>query len=1175
MPGDMTIHRSHSADPTANALIDRLIEGWEAGSPVPLGALLPPEPAASMVADVACQEIRLKLRDGHPVRVADYLALYPQVAASDELVLYLLEAEVLGRKAHGLPPTLDEYVAEFPHLRAELERLFGVSRPALPQSPEGYELLEEIGRGGMGVIYRARDQALKRDVAIKVLQDRFAPDSSVGRRFVEEAQITGQLQHPGIPAIHQVGALADGRPFLAMKLIRGQTLAALVKSRSEINTLGVFESICQAVGYAHTRGVIHRDLKPENVMVGAFGEVQVMDWGLAKFIGAKPTSPTVEAQAEAPSTAIEDPRTPERHEQTGVAGTPWYMAPEQAAGEHDKIDPRSDVFALGGILCAMLTGKPPIEGANAKAAITNAIRGDTAAALARLAESGAEPELVAVCRRCLSADPPDRSAHAGEVAIAVANLRAEAEERAKRAELNRARRSVARWGTVAVMAALIVGAAVSVTFAIDARKQADTAHQEKGKADEASARANEDKIDAINSRTRAQRALARAILGPISAESPTLSDPERENVWRLVDLRSDSLGITFLEEATGNTVAVQQFRNRAEVLLHAVIGLSVSRRDEADSVIVNRLRDTTLPQDLRTDLAFVAAGTGRDGGATVEVVNTLSATLGKGPTKADIELWELPMLIAAAERLPALDAVETLLTALKRTEIGVERYLLSQGLSKVCQRLPNHRAGVACGAAADLLLASLEQATDGHEVAVLAIGLASVTQHIAENRSAEICRLVSDALQVALKKSAGGTELAALAEGATAVALKSPAGAAEMLVLALKAVTNDRQRYLASTQRQALVETLAAIAGRLPVDRRETQLGAAADVLLEALGKARDAHEIAELASELAYVIPHLSPNRALEVGEGTTTRLLTVLEKTGDDLSASGAAAGLAAVVPRLPPERRAEVSRKAADLLLVALANARAWDNRGEVARGLATVAPWVSPERRAEVIRKAADVLLAALRQRDHSSDRVFARIRAEVVVRVTNGAMGSGLTAIAQQLPADQKAEVLQRATDLLLGYLGKGSTEEDHQDVVLGLGLFAEWVPADRREAALLLTLNRSLKPQQLRFVSNGCASGLSEDGIYQRHHAPELATLTGVTSLHPDVLPKPRPLSPQKLVDLLKHPFCVKEARRAVLDALEFTYDRKFADLWEFVAFAEKEHPELDLLTPPKRPAKK
>src|SRR5262249_46311295 len=134
-----------------------------------------------------------------------------------------------------------------------------------PAGPPGYELLEEVGRGGMGVVYRARDLALGRDVAVKLLAERYLLDSPAAQRFVNEARITGQLQHPGIPAVHQVGNLPDGRPFLAMKLIKGSTLEVIIKNRPDPSAergrlLAVFETVCQAVGYAHAHRVIHRDL---------------------------------------------------------------------------------------------------------------------------------------------------------------------------------------------------------------------------------------------------------------------------------------------------------------------------------------------------------------------------------------------------------------------------------------------------------------------------------------------------------------------------------------------------------------------------------------------------------------------------------------------------------------------------------------------------------------------------------------------------------------------------------------------------------------------------------------------------------------------------------------------------------------------------------------------------
>jgi serine/threonine protein kinase len=146
----------------------------------------------------------------------------------------------------------------------------------------GYEQFGEVGRGGMGVVYRARDLSLDRNVAVKLLQDGYPADSPIARRFADEARITAQLQHPGIPPVHDLGTLPDGRHFLAMKLIKGSTLDHLLAGRPDPahgrgRFVAAFEQVCQAVGYAHAHDVIHRDLKPSNVMVGAFGEVQVMD----------------------------------------------------------------------------------------------------------------------------------------------------------------------------------------------------------------------------------------------------------------------------------------------------------------------------------------------------------------------------------------------------------------------------------------------------------------------------------------------------------------------------------------------------------------------------------------------------------------------------------------------------------------------------------------------------------------------------------------------------------------------------------------------------------------------------------------------------------------------------------------------------------------------------------
>jgi tetratricopeptide (TPR) repeat protein len=340
----------------------------------------------------------------------------------------------------------------------------------------------------MGVVYRATDTHLARDVAVKILRAGFSLNSAAARRFEDEARITAQLQHPFIPAVHDLGTLSDGRPFLAMKLIKGQTLDAHLAKRTDPSAdrghlVAVFEQICQGVGYAHAHGVIHRDLKPSNVMVGSFGEVQVMDWGLAKVLSATRSPPPDAAIAETRAeTAIHSLRDSDGSEtQAGsVLGTPAFMPPEQAIGAVDQIDERSDVFGLGGILAAILTGRPPYQGETSESTRQMAAMGRVQDCFTRLDASGADPELVALAKRCLAVEKESRPANAGEVARAVADLREAADERARRAELDRAttaarmveRRKRRRLAAAATTVVVIGLASIAIIQWQNARRQA-------------------------------------------------------------------------------------------------------------------------------------------------------------------------------------------------------------------------------------------------------------------------------------------------------------------------------------------------------------------------------------------------------------------------------------------------------------------------------------------------------------------------------------------------------------------------------------------------------------------------------------------------------------------------------------------------------------------------------
>jgi serine/threonine protein kinase len=219
-----------------------------------------------------------------------------------------------------------------------------LDRPALPVR---YEPIEVIGRGGMGVVWRARDALLDRDVAVKVIAS-YLPGDEMAARLTREARIVARLEHPGVVPVYDVGALDDGRAWYVMRLVAGQPLDVAAKSiatRGEL--LRIVERLCDTVAYAHAHGVLHRDLKPGNVMLGPFGEVLVLDWGIARELsaGAEPPRSTPVALRLADGDVV---TTSGR-----VLGTPGYMSPEQAAGSI--VDERSDVFGLGAILRDLLS----------------------------------------------------------------------------------------------------------------------------------------------------------------------------------------------------------------------------------------------------------------------------------------------------------------------------------------------------------------------------------------------------------------------------------------------------------------------------------------------------------------------------------------------------------------------------------------------------------------------------------------------------------------------------------------------------------------------------------------------------------------------------------------------------------------------------------------------------
>lgn len=286
-------------------------------------------------------------------------------------------------------------------------------------SDDRYELLGTIGTGGMGEVRRVRDRKLHRVLAMKVIREEYKDHPRALARFLEEAQISAQLDHPGIVPVHDLGRLHDGRFYFTMQEVQGETLGGVLRAvhraspadrwqRTETGwtfrrLIEAFHRVCEAVAYAHARGVLHRDLKPANIMLGTFGEVLVMDWGLAKVVGSEEPAP-------GPAPVRVDLTAGATRSGT-VAGTPAYMPPEQARGELDQLDTRADVYALGAILYEILDGAPPYRGRDAlDDVLAGPPRPLAANAHGRRARPGPQiPQaLIEICARAMARAPDDR-----------------------------------------------------------------------------------------------------------------------------------------------------------------------------------------------------------------------------------------------------------------------------------------------------------------------------------------------------------------------------------------------------------------------------------------------------------------------------------------------------------------------------------------------------------------------------------------------------------------------------------------------------------------------------------------------------------------------------------------------------------------------------------------------
>ena len=448
-----------------------------------------------------------------------------------------------------------------------------------------YKLDRLHATGGTGRVWLARDRDLGREVALKELRTSAAQSAKVYGRFLREAQITGQLEHPGIVPVYELTRHADGKqPFYTMRFVRGRTLTEAIRAYhrekalgqarqlEQLTLLNAFVGVCNTIAYAHSRGVIHRDLKGQNVVLGDFGEVMVLDWGLAKLLD-RPGEDCV-TQPLAVAGTLEAEATQEGQ----VMGTPAYMAPEQAGGQLELVDRRTDVYGLGAILYELLTGRPPFIGVDTQDVLSQ-VRDKEPSLPSQICED-VPPALEAICLTALAKNPQERFHSATELALEVQRWLADEPVAAypepwratMRRWLGRHRALVAVLGASFLVAALCLAGSTSLlTVANQRERQATTLLLQR----EEEARAERDRAQ-----VSFQLALnAVTVLSKQVSEDPRLSEKDLES------LRKDLLqnGLRFYEELArlqSANPALQADRGRTLLLLGR-IAEEIASVDEA------------------------------------------------------------------------------------------------------------------------------------------------------------------------------------------------------------------------------------------------------------------------------------------------------------------------------------------------------------------------------------------------------------------------------------------------------------------------------------------------------------------------------------------------------------------------------------------------------------------
>jgi hypothetical protein len=904
--------------------------------------------------------------DADPITTAFHAAGLEEEAPVPPATLVPVRLDQPGANTLTLPPAT---VAELPTADFA-ERSSGTASDATGQvaparddrAPPGYEIERELGRGGMGVVYLARQTKLARPCALKMILAGEHAGEAQRERFLTEAQAIARLQHPGIVQVFEVGE-HHGHAFMALELCPAgsldQRLRAKPPTATEAATL--VRSLAEAMQVAHEMRVIHRDLKPANVLIAADGTLKITDFGLAKKLD------------EADQTQTGD-----------VMGTPSYMPPEQARGAKN-LGPAADIYALGAILYAALTGRPPFRGATVLETLHQVLNQEPVAV--QELNPAIPRDLATIVHKCLQKDPRRRYASARDLANDLGHFLAGRPILARPVGiLERGVRWVRRNPLVSslvasvffVLTAGVVAASLLAAWALVERKNAKNEQRTAEEQTRKALLANDGRLSSV------ARSWIRplALLAQPGQPVPPLSEPEIEALWELITEPDDLLHLRFVQVALEKPAFTRQLKDRAALALHAVVGLNRTRRQQIEGLLAQALQEKTDPQDQ----GFVALCLVQLGGLERAQAGTTAATLSRALCRKDPALPP-GVLLSLAEGLAAVavraeprEAVALLVQTMNETTdpdavaalargllassanleakevaaqitqamTGTNRYSLRSlavTLAAVSANLEATEAAAVCGQAADTLSQALTQTADPNVVFPLAVGLIAVARRLeslpgtdplktkaAFQHGGELKR-VAGRLAQAHARTGDHNALGLLAQALAAVTVSMEAkDAASLLIEVL-----DRKAPVTGLQVE-LASALVAATGRLGAKD-------AVATFIQALGL-KGSVEVQILKNGLLSALGRLEPREAVPLLTRTLctppdSRALQILPQ------------GLARAVARLEPAEAAALCSPAAITLTQVMRRTTRPSDLEAQAEGLRAVAGHLTPKEATQIV------------------------------------------------------------------------------------------------------------------------------------------------------------------------------------------------------------------------------